>query len=320
MIYDKIEKKYKQGLFSRCDEDSAIHYFSASDFDGLHFEPFEFTNSKNELLKGGFYRYDKACDDALVVFDHGFGAGHKAYMKEIELLCRHGYVVFAYDHTGCASSKGSGTPGLSGSLSDLDRALTAVKQAQLCTNKKIYCIGHSWGGFSTMNIPAYHSDVSKIAVLAGFVSLKRMLKQSFPFPLSLYIDKLYELEKGMNPTYSDSDGIEALKNSNTKALMIYSDNDTKVSKKHHYNELEKALSECDNVTLILERGKGHNPNYTKNAVALLDSFFAEYTEKSKKGLLSSEQQKSAFRNSRDWNAMTEQDEHIWKLIFDHFDR
>ncbi len=318
MLYKKIEQKYKEGLFSRCDINSAVHYFSPEDFSGLKSERVTFTSSKGDILVGYFYFKDNFMNNCTVIFDHGFGAGHRAYMREISVLCEHGYLVFSYDHTGCAESEGSGTPGLSGSLRDLNDCITFIKSHENCADKKIFCIGHSWGGFSTLNITAYHPEIEKIAVFSGFISLAQALKQNFPFPLSAYSKKLFELERDVNGDFVNACATETLKNTKADVLLIYSDNDTKVSKKYNYDPLVSELSDRPNVKFILEHGKSHNPNYTENAVKLLDVFSKKLIHDTKKGLLSSPEQKSKFKASFDWNAMTEQDERIWNAVFEHF--
>ncbi len=320
MFYKAIETKYKQSLFSRCEQDNAVKYFSPEDFPGLKSESFSFLSSENLKLSGYFYYKNSYIDDRIVIFDHGFGAGHRAYMKEISMLCDHGYLVFSYDHTGCVQSEGEGTRGFSGSLSDLDSCLKALKQHEKCLGKKIFCIGHSWGGFSTLNISAYHPDIERIVVISGFVSVEKMIAQMFPFPLSLYRKKLYALEKQTNPGYAEANGIKALKNTNAQVLLIYSDNDHRVSKKHHFDMLKNELSGKGNIQFILVSNKYHNPNYTENAVKLLNDFTADYEAKTESGILSSPEQKKLFKDSYDWHAMTEQDSEIWDMIFDHFDR
>ncbi|MGN1347223.1 MAG: hypothetical protein ACI4V1_10600, partial [Eubacteriales bacterium] len=105
MLFDKqIEKKYREQLFNRYDENGAVFYFSAADFPGLTAEPYSFSGGAGHTLKGAFYHYGSPIADRILVFDHGMGGGHRAYMKEIEQLARHGYLVFAYDHTGCMES------------------------------------------------------------------------------------------------------------------------------------------------------------------------------------------------------------------------
>ncbi len=313
MIFHKeIEEVYKAQLFVRCDDIGIAHYFSHKDFDGLNADRYEFTSSKNNRLVGYFYNYDGYDPDRLIVFDHGFGGGHRSYMKEIEKLCSFGYLVFAYDHTGCMESDGENTGGLSQSLCDLNDALNTLKNNTNVNTENVTVIGHSWGGYSALNISALHPDVKKIVVLSGFTSVKRMTEQNFKGFLRFYVNDIIKLEGRSNPEFIALDAIETLKNSSVKALLIYSDNDHLVNKEHHYDTLYSALKDKENIEFILEKNKGHNPNYTCDAV----KYLAEYSEAAAQAAVLSPHEKEEFRRFFDWDRMTEQDENIWTKIRD----
>ena len=128
MIFEKqIVNSYKGMIYTRCDDTETVFYFSPEDFPGLQKESFCFSASAGHRLQGYFYHYADPMDGRLIVFDHGFGGGHRAYMKEIELLCRHGFKVFSYDHTGCMESGGATPNGMTQSLCDLNDCLNAIK-------------------------------------------------------------------------------------------------------------------------------------------------------------------------------------------------
>ncbi len=317
MIFGKkIEKIYKSQLFGRCDDNGTVFYFSSDDFENLRKEPYSFISSSNYKLRGYFYNYDNCNEERLIVFDHGYGGGHRSYMKEIEMLCRQGYKVFSYDHTGCMESEGASTFGLGRSLKDLDDCINALVKDKGYAEKNISVVGHSWGGYSTMNIAALHPQISHIVVLSGFVSVEQMLKQNFQGILGLYRNGLYELEKSVNGKYAEFDGAETLSKTKAKVLLIYSEDDPMVKKEFHYDVLKIALGERDNVRTILINGKGHNPNFTADAVKYKDGFFAELTKKLKKNELFDDESKKNFKNGYDWNKMTSQDEKLWEEIYD----
>ena len=101
MIFEKqIVNMYRGMMHTRCDDTETVFYFSPDDFPALLYEPYPFTSSEGHKLQGYIYNYDSPVANRLLVFNHGFGGGHRAYMKEIEMFCRHGYTVFAYVHTG----------------------------------------------------------------------------------------------------------------------------------------------------------------------------------------------------------------------------
>ena len=318
MIFDKkIAKMYSGILFSRHDADGSIFYFTHDDFAGLEAEPFEFRNNRGDTLRGNFYSYDSARDDTLVVFDHGMGTGHTAYMCEIEMLARHGYRVFSYDHTGCTHSDGKGIRGFAGSLSDLDAAITAIKDAGHLEGRRLVVVGHSWGGFSTMNIAAYHPDVEAIVALSGFTSVRTIQADNLGGILSLWRGSVWKLEEAENPNYVNADAVTTLASTSARALIIHSTDDRTVSYKRHFGRLFAALEGCDNVTLLTLSDKGHNPTYTSDAVANKKKFFADRTAAKKKNALSTDEEKARFVSSYDWYKMTEQDEKLWQTIFDH---
>ena len=95
--------------------------------------------------------------------------------------------------------------------------------------------------------------------------------------------------------------------------ISYSDNDTMCTRVH-YDLLAEALGARENVTLRLLSGKGHNPNYTADAVAYLGEYVKAKGELLRKKDLT-EEEKAAFRASFDWNRMTAQDPAVWEEIF-----
>ena len=313
-LFSKIEKIYRDTLFSRHDPDGTIFYFSSDDFPGLIKEPYSFKTKRGDLLRGYFYKYDSCVEGRVVVFDHGMGTGHRAYMREIEMLARHGYVVFSYDHTGCTESEGNGTRGFAGSLADLDSAISALKSDPLYRNIKISVIGHSWGAFSTLNISALHPDVAHVISLSGFTSVKRMHAQMIPTFLFPLRKRFWAIEKEANPDYINYEAEESLANTSAKVLVIHSADDKTVGKSH-FKKLYKKLSHKDNIRFILLNGKNHNPNYTVSAVEYLTDFFLTLTDKKKKGELDTPDKKAKFISSYDWWRMTEQDEALWSEIF-----
>ena len=317
MIFSKqIEKIYRSRLFNRCDDVGVAHYFSAEDFPGLRSQAYSFPANAGHTLRGWFYSYEKAIPGRLVVFDHGMGGGHRSYMREIERLARAGYLVFAYDHTGCMESGGENTNGFAQSLSDLDACLTALKKLDSLRDRTISVVGHSWGAFSTMNIPALHPDVTHVVALSGFVSVKEMVHQNFSGILKGYRKELYALERKANPNYVNYNACKTLADTNAQVLLIYSADDKMVHKAVHYDALHKALAGKKNVKFLLVEGKGHNPNYTADAVQCLAAYTETLTKKLKKLELGTVEERKAFLQTFDWWRMTEQDEAVWNVILD----
>ena len=316
-ILNKILEMYKSTLFSRYDPDGTIFYFSSDDFPGLNKEPLCFKNKHGNLLFGAFYYYPEAREDKLVIFEHGMGAGgHRAYMREIEMLARRGVKVFSYDRTGCFESEGEHINGFAGSLSDLDDCLNALVALGYCEGCEISIVGHSWGGFSTMNIPAIHPEVKRIVAMSGFMSVKDMQKEVIPFILAPFRRHLFALEEEANPDYVNYNAKDSLSDSDVRALIIHSVDDRIVSAKNHFFKLRTSLSHKPSIEFLLVNGKNHSPNYTLDAVSYKDTFFKALKKYQKAYPTPTEYEKRKFVDSFDWYRMTEQDTAVWEKIYE----
>lgn len=322
MIFEKkVVKLFESTLLRRHDPDGTIFYFSKEDFPGLICEEYSFLGDKGQRLMAYLYYRGARRTDKLVIFEHGMGNGHAAYMQEINLLTEHGYTVFTYDHTGTRCSEGEHIGGFSQSLSDLDRAVSFVRSMPEYEKSEIAIIGHSWGGFSTMNIAALHPDVKKVVAIAGFISPRAIINQFLSGALSLYRKAVYKTELDKFPEYAEFDGRVTLASTETKALIIHSRDDNTCHYKKHCGKLKKALAnKCENVEFLTLDGKGHNPNYTEDAVRYKDAFAADLKAKIKAGELDTDEKKAAFIKSYDWKRMTVQDDAVWNKILEFLEK
>ena len=201
------------------------------------------------------------------------------------------------------------------SLCDLNDCISTLKADERFANFDFSVMGHSWGGFSTLNISALHPDISHVVVLSGFVSVKNLVSSFFSGIMKGYRKVIMEVERKSNPKFVDYDAVETLSKTDAKVLLVYSANDKLVSKTAQYDLLKNGLSHKGNIRFILEENKGHNPNYTEDAVAYLGEYSAALAEKTKKKELETDFQKAEFKASWDWNRMTAQDEKVWAEIF-----
>ena len=319
MIFEnKVAEMYRKQLYARQDNPHGIFYFGPDDFPGLQTHEYSFKSQMGHDLKGWFYHYDNPIPGRLVVFDHGMGNGHRAYMREIETLCKMGWLVFSYDHTGCMASGGKDINGFPQSLMDLDDCLTVLKQEEALADRTISVIGHSWGGFSTMNIVALHPQITHVVAMSGFVSVDRIVKQSFKGVMSLYAKSMIEMEQRNSPRYSRFNALESLGKTSAKVLLIYSDDDKTVHKSVHYDPLQETLKGKANVEFLLLTGKDHNPTYTVDAVTYKNAFWGELSKAIKEKQLETPEQQKLFMEKYDWWRMTTQDEEVWGKIHAHF--
>lgn len=306
---------YKKTFIRRYDDDHIIHYFSYRDFPGLQAEPLEFRTKQGNLIKGNIYSYPNPTKANLVIFCHGLGGGHRSYMREIERLCREGYEVLSYDNTGCFDSEGADIRGLTESLNVLVSCMDYIASDESLRGRKLDMIGHSWGGYAVGNILAFRpANICSITVISSFLSLSVYLDKGFGGKTRLIKNSVMKFERRANPDYADCNGTDVLKTTNVPVFFIQSKDDCMIDIKAGL-EYVKANVSNPKVFFLSVDGKGHNPNYTKDAAEYMRNTFSEYHTLIKKKKLKTFEEKQAYMDSRDFYRMTCQDEEIWSKIF-----
>lgn len=319
-ISRQIDKMYKGVLFRRHDPDGSIFYFSADDFPELASEEFSFVSKRGHKLYGSFYYYEKPKANRLIIFEHGMGNGHGSYFCEIERLARAGYLVYSYDHTGCNRSEGEHIYGLSGSLSDLDDCIKALVNERGFLKSQISIVGHSWGGFSTLNILSLHQEIRSIVAVSGFISIPVMQREAVPSIFYPFLPRLLRLEQQTNPVFADSSGEKVLSSTDRPVLVIHSTDDGTVSYKSNFSVLESALKGKENIDFLTVSGSGHNPFFTRDAFKYKEEFFKDLKKMRGRKKLVTDDQKAEFVSRYDWRRMTAQNEDVWSKIIEHLEK
>ena len=317
MIFEKrIISIYDKKLLRRRDPDGLAYHFTREDFAGLESRELSFSGDKGQILRAYIYHRGGERTDRLVILEHGMGCGHASYLQEIDVLTSGGYTVFTYDHTGTLLSGGNSIGGFSQSLSDLDRAVSFVRTLEGYETAPLSIIGHSWGGYSTMNIAAIHPEISHVVALSGFISTKAIQDQALSGLLRLYRPTVYRLEREALPDYYRFDARESLRESSVKALIIHSRDDKTCHFDKHFQKLEQALGDNERIKFLAVDEKGHYPQYTKEAVKYKHAFNKTRRDKLKRGELESAEDKAKFVKEYDWFKMSEQDMELWNKIFE----
>lgn len=312
MIFEKqIVKLYQKRIQQRQDADGWSFYFSPEDFEGLACERFSFLNGQGDTLCAYVYYYGEKDSTHPVVFDHGMGCGHRAYLRDIEYLASCGFTVLTYDHTGCATSGGEHICGLSQSLADLDAFLTHLEASAEYRDATFRVVGHSWGGYSTYNIAAYHKTVTHAVPISGFRSVRAMLTDQLKGLLKYYINAVYASELDLNPRYASSDACDSIVNSGVKLYAVHSIDDPIVSYTTHFQSLENQLCERENTVFLSYHDRAHNPYNTARAVELLSDFFTKRGMQVKTKKDATRQEKQEFLSQFDFYAITEPNTELW---------
>ena len=305
-----VEQRYAENMRVRYDGGVDVKHLGVEDFEGLCKADHSFLSGGNRL-SARFYYYPSPRKDAVVVFEHGLGHGHTAYMREIETLAKRGFLVFTYDHTGCMASEGENVQGFGRSPMDLDAALCALEKEEALSGRRIAVVGHSWGGFATLTLGAHHPNVTAAVAISGFRSVKAMMDQSLPLPLRFLGRRVARLEEATNGNYARLDAVECLKKGSVPTLVIHGDADGVVQYKRHFLPIQKAG--LSNVSFRTVSGGGHCPHYSRAAEEYMHEYFGKRMRLAAEG--ASEEERARFVATFDFWRMTEQDPDIWQEIF-----
>ena len=316
MLFSKIIAKKFDAVWGRYEGDPAMHYDTPAAYPGLQSQPFPIMGDKNVTLQGAFYYYGTFRPEKLIVFDHGISAGHLAYLKEIDYLAQHGYTVYSYDHTGCVATGGEGIRGFAQGVNDLDHVLTALQKDARFAEVPRKIIGHSWGGYSCMNVVAFHPEVTHVVSLAGFLSARALSEQYIPKMFLKYSEEVMARERQRNPRYADLDARESMQQSKAHLMHVQSRDDNMVKFDLCCAPLSKALAGRANTEFVVLDGHGHDPQRTTAALAAYTAMETELNRKRKHHQLDTPAQQEAFRAAQNWVQIDEQDEQVWQKILD----
>lgn len=305
-----IVNKYKENLVRRYEKEPGIPYYSFENFENFKQESKVFTNSRGVEIHYFFYYYDSYKKDKVILFLPGIGPGHTAYLREIELLARHGYKVLTLDYTGCGESKGE----LLGSLNM--PTVDAVNLLDLLQLKEqVVVMGHSLGAYTSLNLINIRKDINKAVILSGFTSIKSLVK--YYVKLNLFTNLVMKYEKQSAPEYSTVDNVQYLKNTKDKLFVIQSDDDPVVP----YNIALKVAEDANNpnIKTLKVAGRKHNPNYTDEAVKYMSESFGNYYRLIKNKTIKTDEDKINYFKNISLDRLTAQDEKMFEEIFKFID-
>jgi alpha-beta hydrolase superfamily lysophospholipase len=155
-------------MFGREDpvDTTRISYRYADVADELDRTPVSFPSGDN-TLRGYLYAPDNT--RGLVVFSHGAGPGHEGYINDIKQMTDRGFVVLAFDTTGCGESDGEATRGLEQAVTDLDACLDYIGSDARLSQMPLILMGHSQGAYASCAVLAQdHPEVDAVISISGF--------------------------------------------------------------------------------------------------------------------------------------------------------
>lgn len=300
-----ISKQYIKNLVGRYDKEVGVPYNKCSDFEGLHQEEYMFTNSKGIEIHYFYYYYDRYKDDKVILFCPGIGPGHTAYFAEINCLAKRGYKVLTLDYTGCGESKGEILGSLNMPTVDVVDLLDYLK-----LDKPVVLMGHSLGGYTSLNVLHLRDDIDTAVIISGFLSVPSMIKRWIP---SKFLNtRVLKYEHKIVPQYFDINNIDYLKTTRNKLFFIQSEDDQMVP----YDISLKVVEEIDNPSIQTLRmnGRKHNPNYTEDAVNYMNDVFGKYQTLIKNKSIKTDEDKINYFKNVSLRRLTQQDENLFDEI------
>ncbi|MBO4962386.1 MAG: alpha/beta fold hydrolase [Clostridia bacterium] len=298
-IHCHIEKKF---IFSRrCDRtEFSLQDKPLSNFKNMQYKDFCFTSCKS-ILRGRFYYKENLDSNPIIIFCHGYGAGHEAYLTEIDYYINRGYTCIGFDCRGCKLSDGKITH-FGASIQDLTALYNYLEEINFLQEKPLFLWGHSWGGYTALAGSTF-PKVKKIIAFAPFDKpLKIIFSQSkkiikglanFLIPFRFVY---YGLRYGK---FFNISSYKTIENSKKPALIFFGEKDQIIGKVTYNFK--------DNVTTVFCQDKAHNPYNTTLAEQELANTITA---------LNSAQDKKEFLNTVDYEKITEQDLDILQKTID----
>ena len=296
---------YKKHFVSRYDKEIGVPYYQTSDFKGLKEEVFTFTNSKGIELKYFYFYYDNYKEDKIILFLHGLACGHAAYFAEIDALARRGYKVLTLDYTGCGDSKGKCLGSLNEPTRDVNELLDYLK-----LDKPLVLVGHSLGGYTSLNTIILREEIKKAVVISGFLTIKSigdaLIKNSF------FVKRILAYENKLYPEYKGLNNIDYLNKTTDDIFFIQSEDDGMVP----YRIALEVVETIDNphIKKLKMSGRKHNPNYTDSAVSYMNEVFGNYYYLLKQKRIKTSEDKINYFKDVSLAKLVEQDEDLFDQI------
>ncbi len=298
MILEAFLKKQLRKAFSfRGDGAPRMRYPYPQDF-GAEGLSFSFYSGKN-LLRGGKYFVGKGPYLGVVIFFHGLGAGHTAYSQEIAYFAKQGYLVYAYDNTGCMLSEGQFVGGLGQGLKDQDAFFAYLKEQKDIEGLPVYAIGHSWGGYLALSALYSGFPIAKVVSFAGFRSLAAIYEENAPAIKKIHKAMLSLLKREYGERGIIDYGVD-LVDCKTPVLYLQGEKDDDVPYKIHLDQFRETWKGNQNLRLYQCQERGHQPYWSKTA--------QRYYWEIKKGKIEPKE--------IDYSKLQEDDEEVMQAVID----
>lgn len=298
-----VDKEMKGFFNKRADRgEYTLQDKKLSDFKKLNATDFSFEN-KGEILKGKIY-YRKNTDGDVILLCHGYGAGHEAYLTEINYYAQKGYTVIGFDYRGCVNSGGIMTH-FGGSVEDLKACYEYLTKNFKLKDKNLYLWGHSWGAYTALCGTEFIKAKKVIALCPFDTPVGVLTKFTLPYEKKLcYLLKpfrfLYlKLKFGKTGNISS---FKTAEKSNILSLIILGEQDS-VAPKVTYSFTG------NNIKVLTLSDKGHNPYNSVEGEKYLNQTLLN---------LSTSTDIKKTLSEVDYDLITDEDEKVMQMTLDFY--
>lgn len=235
----------------------------------LEKEEFTFKSNKNQKLRAfKYYKKNHKYQD-IIVFSHGLGSGgHQVYLPLIKKFVDNNYLVLTYNITANFESEGRSINGIPQGIIDLDYFLKYIEKDDKYKNYKINLVGHSWGGYSVLNVLNKNHRINSVVAFSSFntsieivdIDLKKYFKDINYQMILPYISLYERFKMGRESNYN---AIKILKNKDTKIMILHSRDDLRLPFNKTSKKLYDKYKYYPNIKFKIYKNRGHRP-FTKN--------------------------------------------------------
>lgn len=304
-----IKHSLKSFFGVRYDGCPAFPYWRSEDL-GIDEKRFSFMSGKWRLRGSKYYLKDQK-PKALVVFFHGLGDGRASYIKEISLLVKEGYLVYAYDNTGCMESEGTSIISFDQTIKDQKAFFKFLEKDEEAKGLRRFSIGHSWGGFGAMMSCKPEYKIEKCVSMAGFCRTLDVLISRYGKQCSSYIKASMKIAlKSLCGKDSNKFSVDETISSSAKVLYIYGEKDKLVSKEIGYDLLNEAFKNDHRIEFLEVKGVGHSVFRDPESESYVGSLL-------KKGLGDINSPEGL---NMDLEKATKENEKVWSTIFGFYSK
>ena len=251
---------FKRPFHRRYDGLPTLDYYHEDTYPDLSAKPFSFYSGK-WLLRGFKYQIFGIKPKGLIIFFHGIGTGHFAYIVEIHTLAKMGYLVYAYDNTACGISEGPYLDSFSRGVYDQEAFFHWLNQDPDSIGLNRYVVGHSWGGYLALTSLQKNYNVLKVISISGFDTLYQLTLSHFPKVKYGHFLTVGSQAIGY-PRFGNLSGLKLLKKSSVPFLYIQGTQDLMVPYSSFCARFQKELANRPNTSFLIRQGWGHQPYWT----------------------------------------------------------